>query len=188
MKYIFSGDIEYIGLEVISDPSEVVKRICFMWPKAVFHQMTGILIPDNVDSLALEPTRNIFAIKYEEEIEAEVFENAQDMPQFMQDLWINRNKIRMYLKADIQEARDDGYFYHYDEAQDKIIKTADPNREHVLASRELNSTRIGCRIITDLVDALIAKGIITEADLPDYFDNYVGKLKNIINRINWDLM
>jgi hypothetical protein len=188
MKYIFNGDIGNIGLQITSDPDEVERIICHVWSKAEFHQMTGILIPDNVELLSLEPDRNITVIKLEDEVEAEGFENIADSPQYMQDLWVKRQVIRKHLKAAVMEKRDIGYFYEYDEGQDKTTKTEDPNREHNLATTELTTTKIGCRIVIDLVDILLAKNIITLEELPDYYNTKVYHFKSIVNRIKWDLM
>jgi hypothetical protein len=188
MKYIFSGNSDSIGLEIRSDPGEVEKIICYVWPKTVFYQMTGILIPDYVELLSLEPSRDIFAVKYEDDIVAAIFEKIEDAPQFMQDLWSKRDVIRKHLKAALMEHRDEGYFYSYDEGQDKVIKTEDPNRLHNQAARDLSRTKIGCRVIVDLVDLLIAKGIITLAELPDYYETGEGNIKSIVDAIDWSKM
>jgi len=57
-----------------------------------------------------------------------------------------------------------------------------------MASHELSRTKIGCRVIIDLVDLLIAKGIITLNELPDYYTVGEANLKSIVDRIDWDLM
>ena len=57
-----------------------------------------------------------------------------------------------------------------------------------MASSELSRTKIGCRVIIDLVDLLISKGIITLADLPDYYSTGEANLKSIVDRIDWSLM
>lgn len=185
MKYIFSGNLDSIGLEIRSDPDEVEKIVCYVWPKTVFYQMTGILIPDYVELLSLEPSRDIFAVKYEDDIVAAIFEKIEDAPQFMQDLWSKRDVIRKHLKAEVMQARDDSFNnYHYDENLDQIIQTDAPNKDHMSALRELSISRLGTRIITDLIDILIQKGVIVEADLPSYFD--LTTVKDLVSKVKWD--
>ncbi len=188
MKYIFSGDLENVCLEMIDDADYTERRIAHLWSKAEFFQLTGILIPEYIELLAIEPDRDIFAVKYEDELVAEIFEQMQDAPQFMQDIWTNRQEIRMHFKAALQENRDEDNYYHYDVQLDQIIQTPDPMAPHNNAARELSRTKIGCRVIIDLVDLLIAKGIITQAELPEYYDTSVGNIKSIVDTIDWSKM
>ncbi|MHA2046587.1 MAG: hypothetical protein ACW99G_17505, partial [Candidatus Thorarchaeota archaeon] len=109
----------------------------------------------------------------------------QDAPQFMQDIWNDRAKIKMHFKAAIMETRDeDGFVYHYDEGLDQIIQSDHPDKDHLLALRELNITNLGTRIVIDLIDILIQKGVIVEADLPSYFD--LATVKDLVSKVKWD--
>jgi hypothetical protein len=184
MKYIFSGDLENIGLELIDDAEETERRVAWLWSKAEFNQLTGILIPDYVELLSIEHDRSLFAVKYEDDITATIFQDPQDMPQFMRDLWRKRDVIRKHLKAEVMQARDDSFNnYHYDENLDQIIQTDAPNKDHMSALRELSISRLGTRIITDLIDILIQKGVIVEADLPSYFD--LTTVKDLVSKVKW---
>jgi hypothetical protein len=112
MKYIFSGDLENVCLELVDDADYTERRIAHLWSKAEFFQLTGILVPDYVELLSIEPDRDIFAVKYEDDLVAAIFDQMQDAPQFMQDIWNDRAKIKMHFKAAIMETRDeDGFVY-----------------------------------------------------------------------------
>jgi hypothetical protein len=169
MKYIFSGDLENVCLELVDDADYTERRIAHLWSKAEFFQLTGILVPDYVELLSIEPDRDMM----------------QDAPQFMQDIWNDRAKIKMHFKAAIMETRDeDGFVYHYDEGSDQIIQSDHPDKDHLLALRELNITKLGTRIVIDLIDILIQKGVIAEADLPSYFD--LTTVKDLVSKVKWD--
>lgn len=185
MKYIFSGDLENVCLELVDDADYTERRIAHLWSKAEFFQLTGILVPEYIELLSIEPDRDIFAVKYEDELVAEIFDKMQDAPQFMQDIWNDRAKIKMHFKAAIMEARnEDGYLYHYDEGQGQIIQSDHPDKDHLLALKELNITKLGTRLIIDLIDILVQKGVIVEADLPAYFD--LTTVKDLVSKVKWD--
>lgn len=185
MKYIFTSDLENVSIEVVDDPGETERRICHVWSKSEFYQLTGILVPDNVELMSLEPDRSIYAVKYQEDEETTIFSDPQDAPQFMKNIWTNRQYIKMHLKAEIMTLRDgDFYDYHYDYDSDSIIKTPQATREHSVALRQLTASKMAHRMVIGLIDLLVQKGVITEGELPAWFD--LTQAKNILSKIDWD--
>ena len=186
MQYIFTGDIEYAGLTLVDDAEETERRISWLWSKAEFLQLTGILVADNVESFNIDPERNIYALKYQGVNEAEVFTDPLQAPQWMQDIWAARATIRMHLKAAVLTQRDLGiYEYYYDEQLDQIIQEDHPTRTHTEALNNMAKTLLPYRFITELVDILLAKGVITEGDLPSYYVNNINVYKSFLADIDW---
>lgn len=187
MKYIFSGDIQNVCLTLHSDPDETDKSIAMCWTKAEFAVMTGITVPDNVEGFSLEPGRDIYSFKEEDQMHAEFFDDPVDAPQWMKDLWAKRVQIRKHLKAAIMEMRDtESYLYHYDEQLDQIIQEEHPEREHLLALSQLSRYKMTARVVVDLIDLLVQKGVITEQELPAYFN--LTQAKDLMSKINWSNM
>jgi len=184
MRYIFSADLENVCLEIVDDPEETERRFAHIWSKSEFYQLVGILIPDNVELMSIEPDRDIYAVRYEGQ-DTEIFSDPADAPQFMKNIWANRYYIKMHLKAELMELRDDDFYdYHYDYDSDSIIKTPQATREHSVALRSLTASKMAHRMIVDLIDLLIQKGIFTEGELPAWFD--LTQAKNILSKIDWD--
>jgi len=187
MKYIFSGDLDNVCITLQSDPDEVDRSVAFCWPKAEFYQLTGILVPDDVESMSIEPSRNIYALKYEDQNEAQIFFNPVTAPSFMVEIWAAREEIRMHAKAAWLEGKDeDGYVYHYDPQLDQIVQEEHPEREHILALGQLSKYKMTARVVVDLIDLLVQKGVITEGELPAYFD--LTQAKDLMSKINWSNM
>jgi hypothetical protein len=187
MNYIISGDLENLFITVTDDPRIADRQFSVGWSKAELEVLTGIIIPPDVEALSIEPGRNIFAIRLVGE-EGQIFKSANDHP-VLKALWDNNYILRRHTQAKFLEANTQGYYkYNYDPQEDEIVQTEDPLKDHKEATVELSSTKIGCRVIIDLVDLLLAKGILHQSDLPDYFITNKANVKSIVDRIDWDLM
>jgi hypothetical protein len=91
----------------------------------------------------------------------------------------------MHLKAEILSLRAElGYSYYYDETKDQVIQTERPDKDHLQGLYELSGTKLGTRLVIDLIEILIQKGVIVEADLPNYFD--LTTAKDQVSKVDWD--
>jgi len=189
MKYLFNGNHSHVFLEIVADPDDIEKRYTHGWNRAEFLHLVGITIPEDLEFFSMEPYRNIFALKMiDDEGAATHWEDPKDIPQFMKDIWANRDTLRNHVKAAILEQRSPYSSFDFIPETGQIVETVSPDKETRMASSELSRTKIGCRVIIDLVDLLISKGIITLADLPDYYSTGEANLKSIVDRIDWSLM
>jgi len=187
MIYLFNGDLENVCIEIRSDPEDTEKRYCHLWSHAEFLHLVGVSIPEDVEHFAMEPDRNLFGLKLLDGTQA-TWDQPQDIPKFMKDIWAERTVLRNHTKAAILESRSPYSSFDYIPETNQIVETPDPDKDTRMASHELSRTKIGCRVIIDLVDVLLAKGIITMGDLPDYYSTGEANLKSIVDRIDWDLM
>lgn len=188
MEFLFSGTLDEVSLLVQRDPDDIEKQYCHVWNHAEFLHLTGIAIPDDVTHFSLEPSNGIIGVKYQFQAAHATWDNTDDMPQFLKDIWAQKEILRNHVKAAVLEARHAWSFFDYIPETNQIVETPHPEKETRMAAQELSRTKIGCRVIMDLVDVLMAKGIITDADLPDYYKDTEGSLKNIIDKIDWSLM
>jgi hypothetical protein len=187
MNYIITGDLDNLFITVSDDPRIADRQFTAGWSKAELEVLTGIIIPPEVEALSIEPARNIFVIRLVGE-DGVVFQSADEHP-VLKALWDNNYILRRHTQAKYLEASSNGYYdYTYDPELNEIIQTEDPQKDHKEATKELSFTKVGCRVIIDLVDVLLDKGILQVSDLPDYFIDDKAKVKSIIDRIDWDLM
>jgi len=187
MNFIITGDLENLFITVTDDPRIADRQFTAGWSKAELEVLTGIIIPPEIEALSIEPSRNSFAVRLVGE-EGVVFKSADDHP-VLKALWDNNYILRRHTQAKFLEASSNEYFkYNYDPQENEIVQTEDPLKDHKEATKQLSSTKIGCRVIIDLVDLLLAKGILQQSDLPDYFINDKASVKSIVDRIDWDLL
>jgi hypothetical protein len=187
MKYILQGDFEHIHIGIERDPDSDVKRKGATWSHAEFLVDTGIDVPEDIEMWSYESDNPRLVVKKFGE-DAVYYDNMAAAPQWFRDLFAIRDKVRMHAEAKYRT----GLHYHrgveyvYDEQADAIVEQDRPDKAHALASQKLSQTKIGCRVIIDLIEVLVAKGIIQPSDLPGYYADQRDTLNQIVTDINWE--
>lgn len=188
MYYIITGDFENISFEFIRDPAEVEKRYGWLWSHAEFEALTGIVLPSDLYSLSIEPDRDIYAFKIEGAEEAESYQAIGDAPQWIQDIVARSGEMRKHAKAAIKETLVENrgqHFFTYDPVTDTTTKTDHPDKDHNRGKRFIFSNRFADRMLPVLIDILLAKGVIVDADLPAAYHNKIPKIKKALADIDW---
>lgn len=188
MYYIISGDFDNISVEVVKDPGVVEKRYSWIWSHAEFAVLTGITLPGDLYALSIEPARNIYAFKLEGDEKATAFEDLGDSPQWMQDIVAKAGELRQHTKAYMIEQRrvNRGVkMYEYDPGTDQIVESDHPDKDHNLGKRYIFDNRFADRMLPLLIDILLAKGVLVDADLPAAYHNKIDKIKQALAAIDW---
>lgn len=187
MKYIINADLEHVYMIVIDDPEIVDKRkYAAGWSKADFKILTGIEIPANVTGLSIEPHRNMYTITYDNG-EGEIVKKPEDHP-VIEALYEARREIKRHLHAQrLSHLSNDFTIYTYNPETDKIEEESHPEKDSLLARRELGASvpKLAAHFVA-LIGILKNKGVIKDADLPTDMKDDIATLIPVIENINWD--
>lgn len=186
MKIIINATPTDVMVETKGDPDLPNQpENCQGWTKQEFRDLTGLDVPDNVTQMSLEPDRGIYAIAYDFETPT-IYKNPDDEP-VIKALIDAKAELRMHGRAKLEQNQSNGLeIVYYDAKKKKLIREDHPEKNNKIGRDFLytNNSRF-VRYHIELIDLLIAKGVIAEADLSEDHKIDTDRVRPYIEMIDW---
>jgi hypothetical protein len=157
------------------------------WDRAEALAALGMTVPDEVTMIHFEPHRNIYM--YQENYDDNtILDDPADHP-LAAELWSHRKKIIAWARVHIantassQDSDNEEILdYTWDEATDTIFHQKHPDSDKLVAQRNVGVCKTKMiRVLIDIIDVLMAQGIVDPSQVPQDTKDRVAYMRNVID-------